>query len=64
MYSLLNAQFFFFFFFFFVLSRLLTWGAGRFGQLGNNCRDDSLELQDITDSVPHEAGKIIQVKYY
>ena len=48
--------------FFFVLSRLLTWGAGKFGQLGNNCRDDSLELQDITGTVPHEAGKIIQVK--
>ncbi len=39
----------------------MTWGAGRFGQLGNNCKNDSLELQDITDTVPQEAGKIIQV---
>lgn len=49
------------FYVFIVLSRLMTWGAGKFGQLGNNCRDDSLDLQDITDTVPQEAGKIVQV---
>ena len=42
-------------------SQLLTWGAGKFGQLGNNARDDKMELQDITESVPPEAGKIVQV---
>ena len=49
------------FYVFIVLSQLMTWGAGKFGQLGNNCRDDSLDLQDITDTVPQEAGKIVQV---
>jgi alpha-tubulin suppressor-like RCC1 family protein len=39
---------------------LLTWGAGRFGQLGNNDREDST-AQNIARYIPQEAGKVVQV---
>jgi alpha-tubulin suppressor-like RCC1 family protein len=40
--------------------RLLTWGAGKFGQLGNNIRDDQYHPQDITQCLPPHA-RIVQV---
>jgi len=40
---------------------LLTWGAGRFGQLGNDNHEDRVQFQNITPSVPPEAGKVVQV---
>lgn len=42
---------------------LLTWGAGRFGQLGNNDREDSVLLQNITPCIPPQAGRVVQVDY-
>ena len=41
--------------------KVVTWGAGRFGQLGNNLRNDAAQLQDITQSIPSESGRVIQV---
>lgn len=41
--------------------RLCTWGAGRFGQLGNKARHDTAQLQDITESIPQESGRVVQV---
>ena len=41
-------------------SHLLTWGAGRFGQLGNNEFEDNT-VQDIVKFVPPESGKVMQV---
>ena len=40
---------------------LLTWGAGRFGQLGNSKYEDSAELQKIVSFVPSDAGTVVQV---
>lgn len=40
---------------------LMTWGAGKFGQLGNGHREDSVQLQDIGTLVPAESGEAIQV---
>ena len=40
---------------------VFTWGAGRFGQLGNTEYCDKLNLQDVTRLVPPEAGNIVQV---
>lgn len=45
----------------FFCSCLLTWGAGKFGQLGNTRKEDSVQLQDIKHLVPHESGQPIQV---
>ncbi len=39
----------------------MTWGAGKFGQLGNGHREDSVQLQDIGTLVPAESGEAIQV---
>ena len=41
---------------------VVTWGAGRFGQLGNSAQQDSSELQHITQSIPADSGKVIQVR--
>lgn len=41
--------------------RVYTWGAGRFGQLGNNLRQDKAQLQDITSSISQESGRVVQV---
>ena len=41
---------------------VVTWGAGRFGQLGNNAQQDSIDLQHITQSIPADSGKVIQVR--
>lgn len=41
---------------------VVTWGAGRFGQLGNNAQQDSIDLQHIAQSIPADAGKVIQVR--
>ncbi len=40
---------------------MFTWGAGRFGQLGNNARTDQPQLQDITSAIPQESGRVVQV---
>lgn len=40
---------------------LLTWGAGKFGQLGDGQYQDSVHLQNITSSIPPEAGQVTQV---
>ncbi len=40
---------------------LLTWGAGRFGQLGNSRMEDTAVIQKVTSYVRSEEGKIIQV---
>ena len=42
-------------------SHLMTWGAGKFGQLGNGRREDCVQLQDIRQLVPVESGEPIQV---
>lgn len=42
-------------------NRVFTWGAGRFGQLGNNCQNDCATPSDITSYVPPEMGKVVQV---
>lgn len=39
----------------------MTWGAGKFGQLGNGRREDCVQLQDIRHHVPAESGEPIQV---
>lgn len=44
-----------------LFSHILTWGAGKFGQLGNGHWDDSMQLQDIRHLVPAESGHPIQV---
>ena len=41
---------------------VVTWGAGRFGQLGNNAQQDSIDLRHIAQSIPTDAGKVIQVR--
>ena len=41
--------------------RVFTWGAGRFGQLGNNCQNDCATPSDITSYIPPEMGKVVQV---
>ncbi len=41
--------------------KLYTWGAGRFGQLGNNVRTDKAQPQDITLAIPPESGRVVQV---
>lgn len=40
---------------------LLTWGAGKFGQLGNQAQEDKAELQNITPLLPEDAGGVVQV---
>lgn len=40
---------------------LLTWGAGLFGQLGNNELEDKATAQDTTNFIYPQAGKIVQV---
>ena len=40
---------------------MFTWGAGRFGQLGNNSQNDCAMPSDITSYIPLEMGKAIQV---
>lgn len=42
-------------------SHLLTWGAGKFGQLGNSQWQDSVQMQDIKSLVPPESGPAVQV---
>ena len=42
-------------------SQLLTWGAGKFGQLGNRQWQDSVQMQDIRSLVPTESGRAVQV---
>ena len=42
---------------------LLTWGAGRFGQLGNSERADKAKVQEISKFVPPKAGRVVQVNY-
>lgn len=42
-------------------SSLLTWGAGKFGQLGNTRREDSVQLQNIKHLVPEVSGEPTQV---
>lgn len=44
-----------------MLFRVLTWGAGRFGQLGNNSQNDCATPSDITCYIPPEMGKVVQV---
>lgn len=39
----------------------MTWGAGKFGQLGNGRKEDCVQLQDIRQLVPAESGEPIQV---
>ena len=39
---------------------VLTWGAGKFGQLGNNSLQDSM-AQDIRRFLPPNAGTVVQV---
>ena len=41
--------------------RVFTWGAGRFGQLGNGGQDDCSTLSDITNCIPPEMGRVVQV---
>ena len=41
-------------------SQLLTWGAGKFGQLGNNDREDGT-AQNIARYIPQESGRVVQV---
>ena len=43
------------------LFRVFTWGAGRFGQLGNNCQSDCATPSDITSYIPPGMGKVVQV---
>ena len=38
----------------------MTWGAGKFGQLGNNDQEDNTG-QNIVRYVPKEAGRAVQV---
>ena len=45
----------------FAYSQLLTWGAGKFGQLGNRQWQDSVQMQDIRSLVPAESGRAVQV---
>ena len=40
---------------------MFTWGAGRFGQLGNSCQSDCATPSDITSYIPPEMGKVVQV---
>ena len=40
---------------------MLTWGAGRFGQLGNQVAEDCAALQNITRLVGSEAETVVQV---
>ena len=40
---------------------LFTWGAGKFGQLGNSHREDSVQLRDIQHLIPPESGPPVQV---
>lgn len=42
---------------------LLTWGAGLFGQLGNNELEDKATAQDTTNFIYPQAGKIVQVSW-
>lgn len=42
-------------------SEVLTWGAGKFGQLGNSHYEDSVQLQNILQLIPSESGKPVQV---
>jgi len=40
---------------------LFTWGAGKFGQLGNTRREDSVQLRGIQHLIPPESGGPVQV---
>lgn len=42
--------------------QVLTWGAGMFGQLGNQVAQDCVELQNITRLVSSEPDTVVQVK--
>lgn len=42
-------------------SHVLTWGAGKFGQLGNGQWQDSVQMQDIRSLVPPDSGQPVQV---
>ena len=39
----------------------MTWGAGKFGQLGNGRWEDAVQLQNINQLIPTESGDPIQV---
>ena len=39
----------------------MTWGAGKFGQLGNRQWQDSVQMRDIRSLVPAESGRAVQV---
>jgi len=47
--------------FLFFGGRVFTWGAGRFGQLGNGGQDDCATLSDITEYIPPKMGRVVQV---
>lgn len=44
------------------LVRILVWGAGKFGQLGNGVRRDISDPQDISRSL-NDKNKIVQVQW-
>lgn len=41
---------------------VLTWGAGKFGQLGNNVREDYVVPQDVSKCLPSDR-QVVQVLY-
>ena len=56
----LTISYYYIFGCYYSFSRLLTWGAGKFGQLGNNDLEDNTG-QNIVRYVPPEAGRVVQV---
>ena len=49
-------------FIFLSFRHILTWGAGKFGQLGNGKSEDSPDVHNITASLNSDS-KIVQVSH-
>ena len=41
--------------------RVLVWGAGKFGQLGNGVRTDITDPQDISRTLNVKNSRVVQV---